>query len=108
MAECVLAGRKAGVEDVVLDSLDTTFPGFNWKNRAAYMLERMMVHGERRAAEMNEVALMLDDLGLNNGMTSAAVKWQESVGNLNLNGDEADYQLRADRIIEELNKQTSK
>ena len=56
VCECVLAGQKAGVIETVLDSLDDTYPGFNWKERAAYMLERVMTHGVRRAAEMREVA----------------------------------------------------
>ena len=33
--ECVLAARQAGVEDVVLESLDKTYPGFDWPARAA-------------------------------------------------------------------------
>ena len=45
VCECVLAGRKAGVIDTVLDSLDDTYPGFDWKKRSAYMLERVMTHG---------------------------------------------------------------
>ena len=31
VCECVLAGRKAGVIETVLDSLDDTYPGFDWK-----------------------------------------------------------------------------
>src|SRR5262249_10527322 len=62
--ECVLAGRKAGVIETVLDSLEDTCPGFDWKKRSAYMLERVMTHGVRRAAEMREVALTVDLLGL--------------------------------------------
>ena len=64
VCECVFAGRKAGVIETVLDSLDDTYPGFDWKKRAAYMLERVMTHGVRRAAEMREVALTVDLLGL--------------------------------------------
>ena len=60
----MLAGRKAGVIETVLDSLDDTYPGFDWRRRSAYMLERVMTHGVRRAAEMREVALTVDLLGL--------------------------------------------
>ena len=48
VCECVLSGRKAGVIETVLDSLDETYPGFDWKKRSAYMLERVMTHGLRR------------------------------------------------------------
>jgi 3-hydroxyisobutyrate dehydrogenase-like beta-hydroxyacid dehydrogenase len=105
VCECVLAGRKAGVIDAVLDSLDDTYPGFDWKKRSAYMLERVMTHGVRRAAEMREVALTVDLFGLDSGMSRASVAWQQAVGDLALcatAGEAADYRFLADRILERL------
>src|SRR5208337_3474334 len=105
VCECVLAGRKAGVIETVLDSLDDTYPGFDWKKRSAYMLERVMTHGVRRAAEMREVALTVDLLGLEGAMSHAAVGWQQRVGELRLSardGDPADYRSLADRILAKL------
>jgi 3-hydroxyisobutyrate dehydrogenase-like beta-hydroxyacid dehydrogenase len=84
VCECVLAGRKAGVIETVLDSLDDTYPGFDWKKRSAYMLERVMTHGVRRAAEMREVALTVDLLGLKGEMSRASVNWHQMIGDLNL------------------------
>jgi 3-hydroxyisobutyrate dehydrogenase-like beta-hydroxyacid dehydrogenase len=102
VCECVFAGRKAGVDASVLASLDETFPGFDWKKRAAYMLERVMTHGVRRAAEMREVALTVDDLGLEGAMSRGAVAWQQRIGDLGLraaDGDPADYRDLADRVL---------
>ncbi len=82
--ECVLAGRKAGVADAVLDSLEATYPGFDWRKRAAYMLERVATHGVRRAAEMREVADTIAALGLSDAMSRASVEWQQRVGALDL------------------------
>lgn len=104
VAECVLAGTKAGVADLVLDSLDKTFPGFGWKDRSAYNFERMMVHGNRRAAEMREVAITINDLGLNNGMSKATVDWQQMIGELNLDAGKDDYDARAKAILKALGK----
>lgn len=98
-AECVLAGRKAGVEEIVLGTLDKTFKGFGWEPRAAYMLERMIVHGERRAAEMQEVALMLEQLGLPNTMARAATDWQQAIGELQLDPEGDSLGPRADSIL---------
>ena len=84
VCECVLAGRKAGVIETVLDSLDDTYPGFDWKKRSAYMLERVMTHGVRRAAEMREVALTVGLLGLDGAMSRASVGWQQAIGDLGL------------------------
>ncbi|MGD0187301.1 MAG: DUF1932 domain-containing protein [Roseiarcus sp.] len=102
VCECVLAGKKAGVDEVVLASLDETFPGFDWKKRSAYMLERVMTHGLRRAAEMREVALTVDLIGLEGAMSRAAVGWQHKVGELALraeDGDVTDYRSLADRVL---------
>ena len=96
--ECVLAGRRAGVDDQVLDSLEATFPGFQWKQRSAHMLERVMTHGIRRAAEMREVALTVEQLGLPADMAHAAVLWQQRVGDLHLPIPEGGYRQRADAV----------
>jgi 3-hydroxyisobutyrate dehydrogenase-like beta-hydroxyacid dehydrogenase len=102
VCECALSGRIAGVDEVVLASLDETFPGFDWKRRSAYMLERVMTHGVRRAAEMREVALTVDWLGLEGAMSRAAVDWQQKVGELGLRADGTDCRALADRILDKL------
>ena len=99
VAECVLAGRLAGVEDYVLDSLEASYPGFGWKDRSAYNLERMMAHGIRRAAEMREVEKTVQDLGLPGDMAAATTNWQYLIGNLALSADGDDYKIRADQIL---------
>ncbi|MFT4182693.1 MAG: DUF1932 domain-containing protein [Rhizobium sp.] len=101
-AECVLAARRAGVEDAVLASLQASDPGIDWRARSSYNLERMMVHGTRRAAEMEEVAVTLRDLGLPDGMASAAVGWQRRIGNLGLDAADLSLDQRVDRILERL------
>jgi 3-hydroxyisobutyrate dehydrogenase-like beta-hydroxyacid dehydrogenase len=101
-AECLLAARRAGVEGEVLASLQASDPGWNWRDRGAYNLERMMVHGARRAAEMEEVALTLRDLGLPDGMARATVDWQARLAALGLPGGADDLADRADRILARL------
>ncbi len=85
--ECVLSARKAGVDELVLESLDQTYPGFNFREKANYMMERVMVHGVRRAEEMREVALTVEQLGLDNHMSKAIVEWQQAVGEMKLDPD---------------------
>ena len=43
-------------------SLDASWPGTDWAGKADYNLDRMMVHGLRRPAEMEEVASMVSYL----------------------------------------------
>lgn len=78
-AECSLAAVAAGVEEEVFASLAKSHPGIDWPQRAAYNFERSLVHGERRAAEMEEVVKTLSDLGLPNDMAASAVNWQRRI-----------------------------
>lgn len=102
VGECLLAARRAGVEDAVLASLQASDPGFDWRARASYNLERMMVHGLRRAAEMREVAQTVEELGLTGRMAVATAEWQDRIGGLGLEGGENDLGARADRILDAL------
>ncbi len=83
-AECFTAACKAGVADEVAASLDASQTKEGWKAQAAYNMERMTTHGIRRAAEMREVAITLDDLDIDGFMTAGSINWQEHFGNLGI------------------------
>lgn len=97
--ECLLAARRAGVELDVLESLQASDPGFDWLARSTYNLERMMVHGERRAAEMREVSKTIAELGLPSRMSDAVSEWQAQIASLALESGTAELGDRADRIL---------
>jgi 3-hydroxyisobutyrate dehydrogenase-like beta-hydroxyacid dehydrogenase len=78
--ECFLAASRAGVLDEVTASLKNNYPGLDWSNLSEYNLERMASHGERRAAEMEESAATLRELGLDPLMVDATVKRQREMG----------------------------
>ena len=98
-AECFLAARAAGVEAEVLASLEASDADVKWRARGTYNLERMMVHGARRAAEMREVAATVAGLGLPNGMSAAAAAWQDAVAATGAEPGEADLLSRADAVL---------
>ena len=81
-AECVLAAEAAGVRDEVLASLDASEKARPWAERADYNLDRMLVHGLRRAAEMEEVAKTLEGLNTGAAMTRGTVERQRAIGAL--------------------------
>ncbi|KJS09188.1 MAG: 3-hydroxyisobutyrate dehydrogenase [Hoeflea sp. BRH_c9] len=105
--ECLLAARRAGVERDVLASLQASDPGFDWTARCAYSLERMMIHGERRAAEMREVSRTIAELELPSRMSDAITEWQAQIAELQLDGGTADLGDRADRILNALSADTA-
>ncbi len=74
-AECLIAAARADVVDEVMASL-----GADWAAKADYRLDRMMRHGLRRAAEMEEAAATLEALGLAPDMTRATVRRQREIG----------------------------
>jgi 3-hydroxyisobutyrate dehydrogenase-like beta-hydroxyacid dehydrogenase len=80
--ECFVAAARAGVIDEVAASLKNNYPGLDWAKAVPYNLERMASHGERRAAEMEEVADTLRELGVEPLMATATVKRQREMGQI--------------------------
>ena len=80
--ECFAAAARAGVEEQVIASLSKSFPALDWTKMIEYNLERMASHGTRRAAEMEEVADTLRELGIEPHMATATVQRQREMGRL--------------------------
>jgi 3-hydroxyisobutyrate dehydrogenase-like beta-hydroxyacid dehydrogenase len=77
MFECVLAAAPYNADDRVFSSLSASFPGIDWQKLAHYMVSRVVLHGERRAREMEEVAETLQSLGIEPIMAEAAARRQD-------------------------------
>jgi 3-hydroxyisobutyrate dehydrogenase-like beta-hydroxyacid dehydrogenase len=82
MCECVLAAGTFEADQYVFDSLNESFPGIDWKKLADYMVGRVVVHGERRARELEEVAETLRAVGIEPIMAEAASRRQDSIAQL--------------------------
>jgi len=82
--ECVLGASRYGAEPRVFASLAENFPGVDWKKLADYMVGRVIVHGERRAREMEEVARTLEELGIEPIMSAATARRMDWAADLGL------------------------
>jgi len=83
ITECVLGASRYGAESRVFASLAESFPGIDWPKLADYMIGRVVVHGERRAREMEEVAETLRSIGIEPIMAEAIVRrmdWSAQLG----------------------------
>lgn len=83
LTECVLGASRYGAEERVFQSLAESFPGLDWAEMATYMVGRVVVHGERRAREMEEVAETLRSSGVDPIMAEATVRrmdWSAQLG----------------------------
>ncbi|HYX66355.1 MAG TPA: DUF1932 domain-containing protein [Burkholderiales bacterium] len=82
MVESMLAASEYRVEERVLASLKETFPTLDWEKLSGYMIERVVSHGKRRAAEMREVAETLKGIGIEPLMAAATAERQQWVAEL--------------------------
>ena len=87
LIESVLAAVKVGVDDRILKSLGNVFPGMDLAAAAGVAMERVAVHGRRRAAEMREVRETLNGLGIEGIMADAIARRQEWLVDLGLTAD---------------------
>ena len=106
-AECMLAAEKANVSGQIIQSLDRSYPEFGWMQRSTYNFGRMMEHGVRRAAEMLEAAKTIEQLGLDNAMSKSIIKWQQTIGDLELDPGPKDFHHRAELILDKLEEKTN-
>ncbi len=81
MVELNLAASKACVLPAVLASLTASYPGMDWAEVAEIMPTRVARHGARRAAEMREAAVMMEEMGLSGSFAKAIADRHESFAN---------------------------
>lgn len=72
--EALSAAELAGVSERVLASLAGSYPGLDWPDLASYHISRVALHGKRRAAEMREVVITLEELGIEPLMATATAE----------------------------------
>ena len=82
--ECVMAATTFDADRLVFASLNESFPGIDWKTLADYTSGRVVVHGERRAREMEEVAETLRAIGIDPIMAEATARRQNWSAEQNL------------------------
>ena len=72
LIEALSSAERAGVTERILDSVQETFPGLDWRQVTDYYLSRTFEHGARRVTEMTEAAETIESLGLRASMSRAA------------------------------------
>lgn len=105
VVESFTSARAYGVEDRVLASLQETFPGIDWDETGSYLFSRTALHGKRRAEEMREVAVTVQEIGLEPLLASAIAKRQDWMAMqkeraiLNEIAKDANWRAYADRLL---------
>jgi 3-hydroxyisobutyrate dehydrogenase-like beta-hydroxyacid dehydrogenase len=107
LTECVLGASRYDADERVFASLAETFPGIQWKELADYMVGRVVVHGERRAREMEEVAATLREIDIEPIMAEAIVRrmdWSVAAGLKQIFRGEAPQNYRD--VVDAVSKKT--
>ena len=111
--ESFTTARHYGVEDAVVASLQETFPGIDWEKQAAYFFQRVIEHGRRRSEEVREVAVTVQEAGLQPHSAAGTAErqaWVADLADAGLFGTRgepgfarsADWRIEADRILAHL------
>lgn len=82
--ECMVAAVKFGISERVVPSITEYLANKDFATLADHVMERVVVHGKRRAAEMREVAATLEAAGLSRFMPQATAQHQQWVSELDL------------------------
>lgn len=112
--EAYTNARRYGVEEHVLPTLQETFPQIDWSAQGAYFFSRVVQHGKRRAEEMREAALTVQETGIAPLMASAIADKQQWISELSRRGlfeglaKSSPWQDYADRIIALTERETGK
>jgi 3-hydroxyisobutyrate dehydrogenase-like beta-hydroxyacid dehydrogenase len=107
ITECVLGASRYDADERVFASLAESFPGIQWQKLADYMVGRVVVHGARRAREMEEVAATLREIDIEPIMAEAIVRrmdWSVEAGLKQIFGGEAPTSYR--EVVDALAKKT--
>jgi len=104
ITECVVAAVKLGVADRVLPTIGDYLAGKDFLTLANHVMERVAVHGRRRAAEMREVVATLEEAGLTRHMPTGTATHQQGIADLDLAGHfggkvPGDHRAIADAIL---------
>jgi 3-hydroxyisobutyrate dehydrogenase-like beta-hydroxyacid dehydrogenase len=76
VTESLLAARRYGVTEAVIESLEDLFPTEDWDSKARYLISRSLEHGRRRAEEMEEAARAVGEVGIEPLMSRACAARQ--------------------------------
>lgn len=99
LLESLLAARRHGVEQEVLQSL-RGMRIEDWRVTGSYMISRTLVHGRRRAEEMFEAARTVQEAGIDARMSHATVAWQDWAGRRGAPASPEDLDTMLDRLLD--------
>lgn len=87
LLETLTAGRKAGVDKEIMDSISGTINSRPLADTATMLITRTAIAAERRVAEMGEVMDTLAEMGLDSSASQATRAKLQALADLNLRAE---------------------
>ncbi|MFA4949115.1 MAG: DUF1932 domain-containing protein, partial [Candidatus Krumholzibacteriia bacterium] len=87
LLETLTAGRKAGVDKEIMDSISGTINSRPLADTATMLITRTAIAAERRVAEMGEVLDTLAEMGLDSSASAATKAKLQALADLDLRAD---------------------
>lgn len=87
LLETLTAGRKAGVDREIMDSISGTINSRPLAETATMLITRTAIAAERRVAEMGEVLETLAEMGLDSSASAATKAKLQALADLDLRSD---------------------
>ena len=108
LQECLLAASEFDASEPVLQSIQETHSEINWEELATYLLGRTVIHGNRRANEMEQVIETLRDVSVEPILATAIFKRLKIVADMDLvkpslTWHHDHYQVILDKIKKNIN-----
>jgi 3-hydroxyisobutyrate dehydrogenase-like beta-hydroxyacid dehydrogenase len=87
LIESLYAAKQLEAEDIVIESLQGTFPQINWQELCDYYAPRLVNHAKRQGVEMLSVAETLEELGVEPITTLASAARLGWLGDMDLKNE---------------------
>ncbi len=87
LIESLYAAKQLEAEDIVIESLQGTFPQINWQELCDYYAPRLVNHAKRQGVEMFSVAETLEELGVEPITTLASAARLGWLGDMDLKNE---------------------
>jgi 3-hydroxyisobutyrate dehydrogenase-like beta-hydroxyacid dehydrogenase len=107
LLECAVGANAYGATHRVLESMTGSLPTQDWPELAAYLLQRTVAHGERRAEELRQVARTLEDVGLEPLLADAGARRLQWFVDLDVTGGVASHELDYPGVLSAIEKARS-
>jgi len=108
LLECLVAAHKLDAKDVVINSLQGTFPQIDWDELCDYYAPRLINHSKRQSLEMYSVADTLNELGVEPVTVMASAQRLGWLGDMDLKSQLDELPQTMEEMLDLVSREAAK